>query len=159
MEFNPDPTKQATEVLFSCKKNKAAHPLLTFNDQPVAKVVEHKHLGLILDGNLSFTKHINAKIVQSKKNIGVIRYLSKFLPLKVLSQMYKVYVRSHLDYCDFIYHIQGGRKPSSAVAPLVRSERYSYEVRAATEMNDLNTTNTIVTRLNYMSVETGLHDI
>ena len=28
MEFNPDPTKQATEVLFSCKKSSPNHPLL-----------------------------------------------------------------------------------------------------------------------------------
>ena len=28
MEFNPDPTKQVTEVLFSCKKNHPNHPQL-----------------------------------------------------------------------------------------------------------------------------------
>ena len=48
MEFNPDPTKQATEVLFSCKKVSPKHPLLTFNGSVVKKVNEHKHLGLIL---------------------------------------------------------------------------------------------------------------
>ena len=32
-------------------------------------------------------------------------YLSKFLPLKTLDHMYKALVRSHLDYCDTIYHI------------------------------------------------------
>ena len=26
LEFNPDPLKQATEVLFSCKKNIFSHP-------------------------------------------------------------------------------------------------------------------------------------
>ena len=31
MEFNPDPTKQATEVLFSCKKSSPNHPRLIFN--------------------------------------------------------------------------------------------------------------------------------
>ena len=31
MEFNPDPTKQATEVLFSCKKVSPNHPQLIFN--------------------------------------------------------------------------------------------------------------------------------
>ena len=31
MEFNPDPTKQATEVLFSCKKYSPNHPKLIFN--------------------------------------------------------------------------------------------------------------------------------
>ena len=28
MEFNPDPTKQATEIFFSCKKSSAHHPQL-----------------------------------------------------------------------------------------------------------------------------------
>ena len=38
MEFNPDPTKQATEVLFSCKKSSPYHPPLIFNGMVVAKV-------------------------------------------------------------------------------------------------------------------------
>ena len=38
MEFNPDPTKQATEILFSCKKNKTAHPQVMFNGQIVKRV-------------------------------------------------------------------------------------------------------------------------
>ena len=41
----------------------------------------------------------------AKKNIGIFKHLSKFLPLKTLDQMYKAIVRSHLDYCDIIYHI------------------------------------------------------
>ena len=105
MEFNPDPTKQATELLFSCKKNKIDHPPLIFNNQIVKKVEYQKHLGLILDSNLSFVDHINAKIALAKKNVGIIRHLSNHLPMQVLSQMYKVFIRSHLDYCDFIYHI------------------------------------------------------
>ena len=31
LEFNPDPRKQANEVLFSCKKSIPYHPRLTFN--------------------------------------------------------------------------------------------------------------------------------
>ena len=31
--------------------------------------------------------------------------MSKVLPLKTLDQMFKALVRSHLDYCDIIYHI------------------------------------------------------
>ena len=38
MQFNPDPTKQATEVLFSCKKSSPNHPKLIFNGTVVAKV-------------------------------------------------------------------------------------------------------------------------
>ena len=66
---------------------------------------EQKHLGLILDSKLSFEKHLNEKIIKAKKNIGILKQLSKFLPLKTLDQIYKAFVRSHLDYCDIIYHI------------------------------------------------------
>ena len=57
MEFNPDPTKQATEVLFSCKKCSPNHPQLIFNGIAVAKVNYQKHLGLILASRLSFEKN------------------------------------------------------------------------------------------------------
>ena len=105
MEFNPDPTKQATEVLFSCKKSSPNHPKLIFNGTYVAKTNEQKHLGLILDSRLTFESHINDKIIKAKKNLGIIKYLSNFLPIKTFDQMYKALVRSHLDYCDVIYHV------------------------------------------------------
>ena len=69
MEFNPDPTKQATEVLFSCKKSSPDHPKLILNGTYVAKANEQKHLGLILDSRLTFESHINDKIIKAKKNL------------------------------------------------------------------------------------------
>ena len=51
MEFNPDVTKQATEIILSCKKNKTNHPKLTFNDNTVVEVKDQKHLGLTFDPN------------------------------------------------------------------------------------------------------------
>ena len=105
MEFNPDPSKQATEVLFSCKQKSPIHPPLFFNGTLVPKVNEQKHLGLSLDSKLSFERHVNEKIIKAKRGIGIIKYLSNYLPLKTLDQMYKAIVRSHLDYCDIIYHI------------------------------------------------------
>ena len=44
-------------------------------------------------------------MMKAKKNICILKHLSKFLPLKTLNQMYKALVRSHLDYCDIIYHM------------------------------------------------------
>ena len=61
MEFNPDPSKQAKELLYSCEKNSPNHPSLFFNGTGVPKVNEQKYLGLILDSKLSFEKHINEK--------------------------------------------------------------------------------------------------
>ena len=105
MEFNPDPSKQAIEIIFSCKKTTTMHPPLLFNERIVSKSTEHKHLGLTLQSNLCFDKHLNDKIIKAKKNINVLKNISPYLPIKALDQFYKAHIRSHLDYCDFIYHI------------------------------------------------------
>ena len=55
----------------------------------VAQMNEQKHLGLILDSNLSFKKHLTEKIIKTKKDLGVIKHLCMFLPRKTLDQMYK----------------------------------------------------------------------
>ena len=75
MEFNPDPSKQETEVLFSCKKSSPNHPQLIFSGTVAAKVNEQKHLGLFLDSGLSFGKHLNEKVIKAKQNIGLIKQL------------------------------------------------------------------------------------
>ena len=114
VEFNPDPSKQTTELIFSCKNPRPNHPPFFFNGTPVTNVKEHKHLGLILDSQLSFDKHANEKITNVKKGIGIIKHLSRFLPLKALDQMYKTLIRPHLDYCDIIYHIPPLNSPSTS---------------------------------------------
>ena len=105
MNFNPDPNKEATELLFSCKKNGPNHPFPFFNESVLPKVKEQKHLGLTLDSKLSFERHVNEKLIKAKKGIGIIKYLSKFLPIKTLDQMYKALARPRLDYCGTIHHI------------------------------------------------------
>ena len=54
MSFNPDPTKQAEEVVFSGKTMKLNHPLLFFNGNPVVQTDIQRHLGMFLDTKLSF---------------------------------------------------------------------------------------------------------
>ena len=75
-----------------------------FNEAPVVMKDEQKHLGMILDSALNFHSHVKEKTVSAHKGIGVIRYLSKYVSRDVLDQMYKLYVRPHLDYGDIIYH-------------------------------------------------------
>ena len=67
LEFNPDPLKQATRVFFSCKNNIQNHPQIK---------CKKKHLGLILESNLSFEKHLSEKIKKAK---NILVYLNIFL--------------------------------------------------------------------------------
>ena len=75
MESNPDPTKKADEILFSFKKTPQNHPQLIFNWAQVTKVNQEKHLGFILENDLSFEKHLEEKIRKAKKNIGILKHL------------------------------------------------------------------------------------
>ena len=105
MSFNPDPTKPAEEIIFSHKNSPPYHPPLFFNGIEVKRVDDHKHLGLILDPKLNFVAHINEKSAKARKSIGLIKHLRSYLPTDALVSIYTAHVRSHLDYCDFIFHI------------------------------------------------------
>ena len=54
MDFNPDPAKQAQEVIFSRKSHFPKHLDLYFNSLVVEKVKTQKHLGLKLDEKNEF---------------------------------------------------------------------------------------------------------
>ena len=96
---------------------------ITFENISIQSVDEHKHLDLILDYKLTFEHHVDEKIALANRGIGVIHRLFKYLPRKSLIQIYKSFIRPHLDYCDIIYH-----KPSFDVF----SERY-YSERAISD--------------------------
>ena len=105
MSFNPDPTKQAVQIVFTHKKNPGVHPKIYFNNIEVKSVNEHKHLGLILDAKLTFAFHINEKVKRATKGLGIIKGFSRFLSVRTLDLIYKLYIRPHLDFCDVIYHV------------------------------------------------------
>ena len=59
---------------------------------------------MILDSKLSFKKPCKGAIIKARKGIGIILFLSKYVLRNVLGQIYKLYVRLHLDFGDIIYH-------------------------------------------------------
>ena len=103
MLFNPDLTKQAQEVIFSRKNIKTDHPIVCFNEAPVAHTTCQKHLGMHLDEKLNFNHHIGNKIAKANKGIGLIRKLAHVLPRQSLITIYKSFIRPHLDYGDIIF--------------------------------------------------------
>ena len=84
MVFNPDITKQAIEVVFTCKANKPNHPDLTFNNILIAREPSTKHLGVYLDARLNFSRHIKEKILKAMKGVTLLKLLSKYVERNVL---------------------------------------------------------------------------
>ena len=79
LSFNPDPTKQAQEVIFSCKIKKPLHTPINFNDTNVKQTAFQKYLGLILDSQLSFEDNLETIFSKVNKTIGLIRKLRNSL--------------------------------------------------------------------------------
>lgn len=52
LDQDPKPPKS---FIFSCKRFKPFHPPLSLGNTEIKRVIEHKHLGLIIDSKLSFT--------------------------------------------------------------------------------------------------------
>ena len=103
MSFNPDPSKQAQEIIFSRKTKKISHPSLRFNNSIFSQTPYQKHLGIFLDARLTFEEHLKVITTKVNKTIGLLWKLQKTLPRRVVMTMYKTFVRPHLDYGDIIY--------------------------------------------------------
>ena len=80
MSFNPDSSKQAQEVIFSPKIQKACHLSSYFNNKSVKQVPSQKHLGLILDKKLNFQEHLKNISNKVNKTIELFRKLQNILP-------------------------------------------------------------------------------
>ena len=103
MRFNPDPNKQAPEVIFSRKINKIDHTPLYFNQNLVKLPSTRKHLGMVLDTRLDFNLHL--KNIQNKlnKTIGLLCKLQNTLPRTSVITIFKSFIQPYLDYGDIIY--------------------------------------------------------
>ena len=75
-----------------------------FNNTNVTQSIYQKHLGLILDSKLTFENHVNMVTTKINKTIGLLRKLQNPLPRIALMQIYKAFVRPHLDYGDILYN-------------------------------------------------------
>ena len=59
---------------------------------------------MILDSKLSFKSRVSEAILKARRGIELIGHLSRYVSRDILDQMYKLYVRPHLDYGDIVYH-------------------------------------------------------
>ena len=97
MSFNPEPSKQAGEVIFSRKFRNLTHPILTFNNNTVTPSVTQKCLGISLDTKLDFQGHLISILNKVNETRGLLRKLHNTLPRLPLLTIYKSFLRSHLD--------------------------------------------------------------
>ena len=97
MNFNPDPAKQAHEIIFSRKAKEICHPPLVFNNTSISQSSSQKHLGVILDSKLIFDEHLKMVSLKISKAPSLLQKLHNLLPRSALITIYKAFVRHYLD--------------------------------------------------------------
>ena len=88
MSFNPDPTIQAQETIFSRKNLQRDHPGLIFNNSIVNVTTIHKHLGMIFDSKLSFDEHLKSESKKISKTVGLLQKFKLQIVCQTLSSLW-----------------------------------------------------------------------
>ena len=105
MSFNPNPSKQAQEVIFSRKHQNLNHDSIYFNHNLVQQVPSQNHLAMHLDAKLNFQEHFDNIMNKVDKTIGLLRKLQAVLTRPSLVTIYKAFIGPHLD-CRYIIYDQ-----------------------------------------------------
>ena len=66
-------------------------------------VEEEKDLGVIVDSQLNFASHIDAKVAKAMAFLGLIRRNFQYLNVHSLLSLYKAFVRPHLEYAQSVW--------------------------------------------------------
>lgn len=62
-----------------------------------------KDLGVEVDNQLKFSKHIQSKVNKANKVLGCLRHTFKFMNKEIFTMLYKSLVRPHLEYASCIW--------------------------------------------------------
>ena len=96
--FNADKSK---DILFSRKYINSSPPIV-FNNEYITRVNTVKHLGIYLTSNLDWSLQIYNVCLRANRKLSVLRQVRN-LQRSTLDLLYKITIRSVLDYSLFVY--------------------------------------------------------
>ena len=96
--FNATKSK---DIIFSNKALNNSPPLL-FNNSVIDRINTHRHLGVYLTSNLDWTVQVNDVCLRANRKLSVLRCV-KYLKRNTLDLLYKITVRSLIDYALPLY--------------------------------------------------------
>ena len=76
---------------------------ITLNSDPLAKVKQHKHLGLTFTDDLRWTSHVNNVLGKTAPLLGLLRRLRSSLSREALITIYTIYIRPKLEYASIAW--------------------------------------------------------
>ena len=104
MSFNPNPSTQTQEILFSRKRQNLNHDSIYFNHNLVQQVPSEIHLGMHLDTKSNFQEHLDNIMSKDDKTTELLHKLQEVLPRSSSVTIYKAFIRPHLYYGYTVYN-------------------------------------------------------
>ena len=95
--------KKTNYMIFSRSRKLELPRPLTISNFLIEQKSEARFLGVIVDENLTWSRHV--KTVRSKmtRYLGLMYKLKSQLPVKVRIQIYHSFVQSHINYCSLVW--------------------------------------------------------
>ena len=75
-------------------------PTITFNNIEIKRESSVKFLGVIIDENITWNKHIELVENKISKNIGILYRASHYLDKKSLKSIYFSFIHNYVIYCN-----------------------------------------------------------
>ena len=98
VKFSPTKTK-----LMTASYRNIAHAPIRFNNTTLAEVNSHKHLGLVLSSNMTWTEHITHLIQSTSHMCDVMKHLKYQIDRKSLETIYHSFIRPKLEYASQVW--------------------------------------------------------
>ena len=88
----------------SLKKNKQQAPPVVFDGKQLTEIQHHKHLGVTLTNNLTWSEHITNLSRGVGKCLDAMKKLKHSLDRQSLDTVYITFIRPKLEYANIIFH-------------------------------------------------------
>ena len=85
------------------KKSHKKLPMLILNNSTLERINSIKFLGVILDENINWNRHIELVENRISKNIGIRHRASLYLDKESLRSIYFLSIHSYISYCNIAW--------------------------------------------------------
>ena len=100
VDFNAAKT---VSLIISKKRSKPHHPVLTLGGTNINEVSYHKHLGIVLSSDATWTNHLEIVLAKAWKRLGYIRQYKFLLNRTSLQKLYQAFIRPLLVYGNILW--------------------------------------------------------
>lgn len=112
LNFNPGKSRSVLFTPYSA--NQHQHPPLFLHQSKITEKTAHRHLGLTLSSDLSWSTHIDNVCRAARNKIGGIRHIAHMVPRTTLTTLYCSMVRPAMEYGCIVW----GRCTSNNISKL-----------------------------------------